>query len=165
MQFIKMRNLLLLLIFIGVFACQTERQKEIVLDADPIQLEGYFWSDNLFFPSDTLVLHKFHWSHIVEDNKLILFFENDSIYLDMHTYNGWNGKWFCDFRSAQFNYQNGELALSVFMPYNFNCENTNIERFIDYKWFEDNGETITFVKSRDTSNCLKTHQTQQIQLR
>ncbi len=165
MQFIRMEYVLSFLMFIGVFACQTERQKEIVVAAEPIQLDGYFWSDNLFFPNDTLVLHKFHWTHIVKENKLILFFENDSIYLSKHTYNGWDGKWFCDFSTAQFNYQDGELALSVFMPYNFNCENTNIERTIDYKWFEENGETITFVKTRDRSNCLKINKINQILLR
>jgi hypothetical protein len=153
-----MKNLLSLMILIGVFACQTERQKEIVLDAEPIQLDGYFWSDNLFFPNDTLVLHKFHWTHTIEDNKLILFFKNDSIYLDKHTYNGWDGKWFCDFYSAQFKYDDGVLALSVFMQDNLSCANTEIERFIDYQQLEESIGSLTLVKTRDTSNCIRTFQ-------
>jgi hypothetical protein len=121
--------------------------------------EGMYLSDNVFFPNDTLILKPFSLADTSTREKLMLHFKNDSVYLSNYNFDGWYGKWFCDFHEANAIFSAGSLSLHAQFRRirKLRCQNENTNDIwadIEYQLIDSSEQSITYVLSLDTTNCI-----------
>jgi len=116
-------------------------------------LNGKYLVDNIYFPQDTLVLHKFSASDSTKKEKLLVEFYNDSIFLSRYNFSPWYGKWFCNFHKGKVKLDNGTLCIEANL-YTTRCTNENPWQRIDYNLLSYSDSELIFIKVSDTSNCI-----------
>ena len=115
--------------------------------------QGIYLVDDVYFPQDTLVLNKFQLSDSSTREKLMVEFRNDSMYLSNYNFNGWYGKWFCNFHTAQSSFDGAVLKLDAQVRDPFRCKEDANWRRIEYLLIETTEKSLRFAKIVDTTNC------------
>lgn len=117
------------------------------------EFDGKYLVDDVFFPQDTLKLKKFRPLDSTTTKRLMIEFRNDSIFLSDHNFSDWDGKWFCNFYSASAKFENNQLSIDAELLDNYRCLNEGAWQKIEYQLTKVSGDSITLIKTRDTSNC------------
>lgn len=143
--------LVVCIIFIFI-SSDCEKNEEHILP------NGKYLADSVYFPQDTLIIKKFTSSDSTTKEKLLVVIENDSIFLGNYNFNGWYGKWFCDFHAGKAKFEGGKLYIHANMNFfKWRCANENPWRKIEYQLQSVSANSYTLVKVRDTSNCERTN--------
>lgn len=119
-------------------------------------IDGKYLVDNVFFPQDTLVLHKMQASDSTTRKKLLVELKNDSIYLSNYNFGGWYGKWFCPFHEGKMRFEKDHLYIHASINNLISenrCPNKTVWQKIAYQLISQSDSTLTFLKISDTSNC------------
>lgn len=119
-------------------------------------IDGKYLVDNVFFPQDTLVLHKMQASDSTTREKLLVELKNDSIYLSNHNFGGWYGKWFCPFHAGKMRFEKDHLYIHADVSQMYKspeCSDKKVRHKIDYRMLSRSDSTLTFLKMLDTTNC------------
>lgn len=122
-----------------------------------IELNGKYLVDNIYFPQDTLLLNKFKPSDSTTMKKLLVEFKNDSIFLSSYNFGPWYGKWFCSFRQGSAKFGNNKLSITAEIS-SQQCLNEKPTHRIDYRLTEITNNSLTFVKTMDTTDCKRSFQ-------
>jgi hypothetical protein len=152
----KFQHSTLSLLIIFLSACDAHEAKSG--DKDVIKreyLDEMYLADDVHFPKDTIVLKKFQLSDSSAKKKLLLHFKNDSLFLSNYGFDGWYGKWFCNFRSAKATF--GESALSLhahirpaYKPI-YDCDDP--WQKIEFQIVDSTEHSMTVIKTSDTTSC------------